>query len=130
MFDGEAGLVRGYRLVGVAYGVLMALEVFIIESLLDAANTVGVVGLAGFVPAGFVLFFGDRSTEEPAARLEHLKTTLAAVALGSGIGAWAVLDTQPFDDGEHAFNVLTCVGAGVVLFYAFMATVGAKRLLR
>ena len=51
MFDGEAGLVRGYRLVGVAYAVFMALEVFLIESVLDAANTVGVVGIAGFIPA-------------------------------------------------------------------------------
>lgn len=59
MFEGKAGLVRGFRLVLMAYGVLMALEVVIIESVLNAANTVGVVGIAGFVPASFVYFFGD-----------------------------------------------------------------------
>ena len=113
-----------------AYGVFMTLEVVIIESILDAARSVGVVGIAGFVPGAFVYYLGNRSTEDPAARVEHLKTTLEGIVWGTGIMALGVLSAQPFDDGEHAFNLLTLVGVAVMLFYAFMATVGAKRLLK
>lgn len=56
--------------------------------------------------------------------------SLEGVVWGTGLAALVVLDAQPFDDGEHAFNLLTFVGVGVMLFYAFMASGGVRRLLR
>jgi hypothetical protein len=121
--------VTGFRLLLVAYGAVATLEVVITGSVLDALNAVGAVGLAG-VALGATVYLADRSLKEPAARAQHLRSTLGAIAVGTTIVGLAVLLDPPFDDGEHAFNLLTFAGGAILLFYAFMASVGAQRLLR
>jgi hypothetical protein len=50
--------------------------------------------------------------------------------VGTTLFGLQVLLYPPFADGEHAFNLLTFAGGAILLFYAFMASIGAQRLLR
>lgn len=130
MLEGVSGVVRGFRLLLAALGAYTTLQAVISESVVVAINTAGVVGLGGLVIGGMVYFGDVPPKEDVAARVQHLKVTLITLVVVTAITGLVFLAGRPLDEDESAFSFLTLVGVLVLLFYAYVASLGAETFLK
>lgn len=119
MFEGLNGIVRGFRLLVGALGLVTMAVGLMNQSTVVALNTIGVVGLAGLVIGGGTYFSSDGGDQ-----LSRARTTLIAMVITTAISTLLFVFGRPFDENEKQFGLLSFVGAAALAFYAYVAAAG------